>query len=175
MNYQRRQLVLESSKEAEACTLRALSGIPQKFHKASPKHWISSLLQLVTELKAANVSVFVSNYENGSWDSTKPLLQQLKQDLNIEHQITIDDKSHEEIITKARNNPSSKGWLGTFYGRELRRIPYLDDVRNEALKSLLYLGRAGTKFDRILYINDVVFSVRVLDLAPTCISDRFSK
>ena len=124
--------------------------------------WIPSLLQLVDELKAANISVFLSIYENGSWDSTKTLLTQLRQtleDSDVRHQITIDDTSHEQIIVKAQKDPTSEGWLQTAYGKELRRISYLAGVRNEALRPLSTLSKSGVQFDKILYINDVVFSV----------------
>ncbi|KAL8712055.1 MAG: hypothetical protein Q9225_007020 [Loekoesia sp. 1 TL-2023] len=120
-------------------------------------HWIPSLLQIVADLKAANISVFISIYENGSWDSTKSVLQRLKLTLeenSIHNQIIIDDTSHEETI---RRNASSAGWLRTAYGSEMRRIPYLADVRNEALKPLSTLTKSGVKFDKIVYINDVVF------------------
>lgn len=122
-------------------------------------HWIPSLLQLAKDLKAANISVFISIYENGSWDDTKKLLLQLKstlEDSHIQHQITIDDASHKQIIAQ---NTSSSGWLKTSYGREMRRIPYLASVRNEALKPLASLAESGVMFDKIVYINDVVFSV----------------
>ena len=124
--------------------------------------WIPSLLQLVNELKVANISVFVSIYENGSWDSTKTLLTQLRQtlkDSDVRHQITVDDTSHEQIIVKAQKDPTSEGWLQTAYGKELRRISYLAGVRNEALRPLSTLNKSGVRFDKILYINDVVFSV----------------
>lgn len=124
--------------------------------------WIPSLLQLVNELKAANISVFVSIYENGSWDSTKTLLAQLRQtlkDSDVRHQIIIDDTSHEQIIMKAQKDSTSEGWLQTAYDKELRRISYLAGVRNEALRPLSTLNKSGVRFDKILYINDVVFSV----------------
>ena len=131
--------------------------------KLLEEHWVPSLLQLISDLGAANVSVFVSIYENGSWDSTKSVLQQLKQTLEnsgVQHSVNIDDTSHEQIIAR---NASSSGWLNTLYGKEMRRIPYLASVRNEALKPLSTLTESGAKFDRILYINDVVFSVSFLD------------
>ncbi|KAL8647135.1 MAG: hypothetical protein Q9210_005736 [Variospora velana] len=120
-------------------------------------HWIPSLLQVAGDLKAANISVFISIYENGSWDSTKSVLQQLKQTLEgkgIPHEIVIDDISHKEIIGK---NASSVGWLSTAHGKEMRRIPYLATVRNEALKPLGSLTGSGTSFDKLVFINDVVF------------------
>ena len=122
------------------------------------QHWIPNLIQLLNDLKLANISVYVSIYENGSWDSTKVVMQQLKQtltDMAVEHRITIDDTSHEQIISESH---STSGWIQTAYGKSLRRIPYLANVRNEALKPLSTLTSSGVKFDRILYINDVVFS-----------------
>ncbi|KAL8838792.1 MAG: hypothetical protein Q9176_004865 [Flavoplaca citrina] len=121
-------------------------------------HWIPGLLQVVQELKAANIEVFVSIYENGSWDSTKSSLEQLRQtlrSLSIANRIVLDDKSHEYIIA---HNESSYGWLRTAYGTEMRRIPYLADVRNEALKPLHEMTIAGEKFDKLVFINDVIFS-----------------
>lgn len=128
--------------------------------KLLEQHWIPSLLQLISDLGAAKVSVFVSIYENGSWDSTKSVLQQLRQTLErlgVQHSVNIDDTSHEQIVAR---NASSSGWLNTAYGKEMRRIPYLASIRNEALRPLSTLSESGAKFDKILYINDVVFSVR---------------
>lgn len=122
-------------------------------------HWIPSLLEVADALKAANISVFISVYENGSWDSTKPTLQRLRHTLaekGIPHQITIDDTSHEQIIAQ---NASSFGWLKTAYGGEMRRIPYLASVRNEALKPLFTQTNSHVRFDKIVFINDVVFKV----------------
>ncbi|CAF9919112.1 MAG: hypothetical protein HETSPECPRED_003949 [Heterodermia speciosa] len=126
--------------------------------KLLEQHWIPSLLQLISDLGAAKVSVFVSIYENGSWDSTKSVLQQLRQTLErlgVQHSVNIDDTSHEQIVAR---NASSSGWLNTAYGKEMRRIPYLASIRNEALRPLSTLSESGAKFDKILYINDVVFS-----------------
>ncbi|KAL8916905.1 MAG: hypothetical protein Q9172_006055 [Xanthocarpia lactea] len=122
-------------------------------------HWIPSLLQITDDLKAANITVFISIYENGSWDSTKSILRQLRRTLEgkgIQHEIAIDDTSHEDIIVR---NASSHGWLATAHGREMRRIPYLATVRNQALKPLATLLDQGVKFDKMIYINDVVFKV----------------
>lgn len=122
-------------------------------------HWIPSLLQVADDLKAADISVFIAIYENGSWDTTKSILERLRQTLDsrgIRHEIVIDDTSHEQII---RNNSSVAGWLETAYGRELRRIPYLASVRNEALKPLAALTTSGVKFDKLIFLNDVVFQV----------------
>ena len=75
------------------------------------EHWVPSLLQLISDLGEANVSVFISIYENGSRDSTKSVLQQLRQTLEksgVQHSVNIDDTSHEQIIAR---NASSSGWI----------------------------------------------------------------
>jgi hypothetical protein len=54
----------------------------------------------------------------------------------------------------------NSGWIDTPRGRkELRRIPYLSRLRNWTLQPLLELARQGEKFDKVLFLNDVVFSV----------------
>jgi hypothetical protein len=56
--------------------------------------------------------------------------------------------------------PGPSGWIDTPRGkRELRRIPYLSKLRNISLKPLADLALKGIKFDRILFLNDVVFTV----------------
>ncbi|KAL8850065.1 MAG: hypothetical protein Q9221_004991 [Calogaya cf. arnoldii] len=125
------------------------------------EHWIPSLLQLVDELREANITIFISIYENGSWDSTKGVLSQLKgtlEDKGVSHEIVVDYTTHKEII--AQN--TSAGWLETAHGREMRRIPYLASVRNQALKPLAALTESGVLFDKLVYINDVVFKVSLL-------------
>ena len=135
--------------------------------KLLQEHWIPSLLQVVKGFKDANIAVFVSIYENGSWDDTKSILRQLRQtleDSGVRHEIVIDDTSHEQVIANARaQNASDSGWLKTAYGKEMRRISYLAKVRNKALKPLARLNEEGITFDRVLYINDVVFSVSLFD------------
>ncbi|KAL8873474.1 MAG: hypothetical protein Q9174_001066 [Haloplaca sp. 1 TL-2023] len=123
------------------------------------EHWIPNLLQTARDLKAANISVFVSIYENGSKDNTKDLLLDLKRTLDkdqIQNEITVNGTTHEQTIAQ---HTSSSGWLQTAYGREMRRIPYLATVRNEALKPLSTLAASGVMFDKLLFVNDVVFSV----------------
>ncbi|KAL8651517.1 MAG: hypothetical protein Q9226_004672 [Calogaya cf. arnoldii] len=120
------------------------------------EHWIPSLLHLVDELREANITIFISIYENGSWDSTKAVLSQLKgtlEDKGVSHEIDDDDTTHKEIISQN----ASAGWLETAHGREMRRIPYLASVRNQALKPLAALTESGVLFDKMVYINDVVF------------------
>ena len=128
------------------------------------ERWVPSLLQLVKELRAANISVYVSIYENHSVDGTKTILSQLAEklrDLNVGNTIHLDAETHADAIKKSISSPT--GWLRTPYGKELRRIVYLADVRNRALKTLHDLNEAGTRFDRLLFLNDVIYSVRFRD------------
>ncbi|KAI4237821.1 MAG: hypothetical protein L6R40_005846 [Gallowayella cf. fulva] len=122
------------------------------------EHWIPNLVQVVKDLKSANIKVFISIYENGSWDSTKPTLEELRRTLDalgIQNRITLDDKSHKDIIG---HNETASGWLRTAHGIEMRRIPYLANVRNEALKPLHDLTASGERFDKLIFLNDVIFS-----------------
>ena len=123
--------------------------------------WIPSLLQLVEELQSAQIRVYVAIYESGSVDGTKTVLSDLETSLaklNVEHDVRLDDESHASAIEKSLATPA--GWVQTRYGKELRRVSFLADIRNRALEPLETLTKAGVGFDRILYLNDVVFSVR---------------
>ncbi len=125
--------------------------------------WIPSLLQLIEELQVVNITVFVSIYESGSVDGTKTALSGLEDSLKtlgVDHEIHLDTETHALAIEKSVS--SSKGLLHTLYGKELRRIVYLADVRNRALKPLEAFSKAGVKFDKLLYLNDVFFSVDFL-------------
>lgn len=124
--------------------------------------WIPSLLQLVEELQSAQIRVYVAIYESGSVDGTKTVLSELETSLaklNVEHDVRLDDESHASAIEKSLATPV--GWVQTRYGKELRRVSFLADIRNRALEPLEILTKAGVEFDRLLYLNDVVFSVRL--------------
>lgn len=124
------------------------------------ERWIPSLMQLVKELQNVNITVYVSIYESGSVDGTKAALSELGESLTgfkIHHTIKLDEITHTTAIVKTLASPH--GWLRTLYGKEMRRIVYLANVRNQALKPLHNLNKAGTTFDKILFLNDVVFSV----------------
>lgn len=104
----------------------------------------------------------MSIYESGSEDSTKDTLSKLAESLktlSINHTVYLDSETHGAAIEKALSPTSTSGWLRTRYGKELRRIFYLADIRNRALEPLRALNQAGVRFDKILYLNDVVYSV----------------
>lgn len=125
-------------------------------------HWIPSLLQLVKELQAVGLTVYVSIYESGSEDGTKDTLSKLAaslKTLSIDHTVYLGNETHAAAIEKSLSPTSTSGWLRTRYGKELRRIFYLADIRNRALEPLRALNQAGISFDKVLYLNDVVYSV----------------
>jgi hypothetical protein len=128
-------------------------------------HWNPALLSLVQDLGPENV--FVSIYESGSYDDTKDALRELDarlEQLHISRNITLDETSHKDEVTR---QPSDNGWLRIPKGQigegqmALRRIPYLAKLRNRVLEPLQVLAAKGRHFDTILFLNDVVFTVRL--------------
>lgn len=117
------------------------------------------MLDLVSTLGPENV--YVSVYESGSWDDSKGALRELDEELErmgVQRTITLDPRTHVEEISQT---PASTGWIDTPRGKkELRRIPYLSRLRNLSMKPLTDLALNGIIFDRILFLNDVVFTVR---------------
>ena len=124
-------------------------------------HWNSAVLDLVKSIGAKDV--YVSVYESGSWDNSKGALRTLDKELEAlgaRRTITLDKTTHAEEIAKL---PAASGWIQTIRGKtELRRIPYLSSLRNLSLKPLEQLQESGTTFDKILFLNDVVFTVGLL-------------
>jgi hypothetical protein len=128
--------------------------------------WAQALVDLVEVLGPDNV--YVSIYESGSIDNTKEMLQWLDNMLDfhfptIQKTITLDNTTHEDEIDAgpfdSEGNPRS-GWIlppqGT-HGKEIRRIPYLSRLRNLSLQPLLDQHAKGHTYDKILFLNDVVF------------------
>lgn len=114
------------------------------------------MLDLVEYFGADNV--YVSIYESGSWDDSKGALRALDSDLEkkgVKRTIKLDETTHKIELEK----PFTTGWIETpKHRKELRRIPYLSTLRNLSLKPLQHLAE-DVKFDKVLFLNDVVFSV----------------
>lgn len=114
------------------------------------------MLKLVDYFGADNV--YVSVYESGSWDDSKEALRALDKDLErkgVRRTVKVNETTHADEMKQ----PATDGWISTPRGKkELRRIPYLSRLRNLALEPLNYLGD-GTKVDKVLFLNDVVFTV----------------
>lgn len=120
-------------------------------------HWNDAIVALAKALGRDNV--FVTVYESGSWDDSKGALMELDMALeahNIRRNITLSETTHFDAISVVdRGN----GWIDTPERmRALRRIPYLARLRNWTLEPLQELARQGERFDKILFLNDVVFT-----------------
>jgi hypothetical protein len=132
-------------------------------------YWNSALLDLVKKLGIGNV--FVSIVESGSYDDTKGALIDLEMSLNdleVDNRVSLGQTSEEQIdyLMTPPEGESKPGWIFTGRGDtgwELRRIPHLAETRNRAMKPLTELISAGEKFDKVLWINDVVFTVSPLN------------
>ncbi|KAJ5360302.1 Mannosyltransferase 1 CMT1 [Penicillium concentricum] len=129
-------------------------------------HWNKALTQLVLKLGPENV--FISIYESGSYDNTKGALRELDWELErmrVPRNITLSPVTHEDELAAPA---MGEGWIRTPDGKkQLRRIPYLARIRNLSLLPLQDLARQGITFDKILFLNDVVFTpndvLRLLD------------
>lgn len=138
--------------------------------------WNNAVLSLIDHLGPSNVHF--SAIESGSQDGTKAALSSLRDALDrrgVTHTIhlgsTVDEQLQELDTRPLPDAPraSAKGWVWDPHEEHyaLRRIPYLAKVRNQAMKPLRDLAKPSdtpgiTKrktFDRVLWINDVVFSL----------------
>lgn len=140
--------------------------------------WAAALVNLVQTLGPDNV--YVSIYESGSLDNTKEMLTWLDKGLlaqnfpTLRRDIVMDNSTHEDEINAGpfddKGNPRP-GWVlppNGQEGKEIRRIPYLARVRNLSLQPLLREKAAGRTYDKILFLNDVVFTpADVLTLLAT--------
>jgi hypothetical protein len=132
-------------------------------------YWNSALLHLVQSLGPSNV--YVSILESGSQEDTKGALRELEAKLNelgVQNKIVlgIDAEEQAEVLKNVPEEGERKGWIFTARGErgwELRRIPYLAELRNRVMETLLKETR-DTRFDKVLWINDVVFTVSFLSL-----------
>lgn len=128
-------------------------------------NWNRAVLNLVTLFGRDNI--YISIFESGSWDDSKEVLRELDAELNklgVRRTVLLDPTTHaDEIAT----TPGPEGWIETPRGRkELRRIPYLSRLRNLSLKPMWDMANNGEKFDKVLFLNDVVFDVSACDSMP---------
>ncbi|KAH8599276.1 cryptococcal mannosyltransferase 1-domain-containing protein [Bisporella sp. PMI_857] len=127
------------------------------------EHWAPALLDLVAALGPSNV--FVAIVEGGSWDDTKGALRELDEKLEalgVQRWVELDERTHAEEVERVPAAAES-GWVDTPRGKkELRRIPFLAALRNRAMSKLHTPNRR--RFDKVLWLNDVVFSVPDIQL-----------
>lgn len=128
-------------------------------------YWSAAVLDLVRYFGADNV--YVSIIESGSWDDTKSSLRDLDvelEKLGVERSIELLERTHRDEVERDPE-PDEAGWIWTSRGKkELRRIPYLAKLRNGAMEKLKQLaertdGRGKRSWDKILWLNDVIFTV----------------
>lgn len=132
--------------------------------KILQERWGQALLDLIGVLGKENV--FVSIYESGSLDNSKEVLKFLDDVLaqnQVPRSVVLDPTSHADEIAAGpldeQGNPRS-GWIQTTTvgtGKEMRRIPFLARQRNTSLRPLFDMKKQGQTFDKILFLNDVVF------------------
>lgn len=120
-------------------------------------HWNDAVIKLAETFGPENV--FVSVYESGSWDDTKEALRKLDSELErrgVPRRIETSLQTHHDEIARG---DQGEGWVKTSRGTELRRIPYLAKLRNKTIRDLIELHEKGTTFDKVLFLNDVIFTV----------------
>lgn len=109
-------------------------------------NWNRAVLDLVEYFGIHNVHISI--YESGSWDDSKGALRALDnnlEDLGVKRTITLEE------TTYADGMAGPTGWIDTPRGKkELRRIPYLSNLRNLALQPLDELATGGIKFDKVI-------------------------
>ncbi|KAJ5908324.1 hypothetical protein N7495_001006, partial [Penicillium taxi] len=119
-------------------------------------HWSKALVELAWKLGPENI--YISIYESGSYDNTKGALMDLDielERLQVPRTIILSHVTHEDEMAAT----PGEGWVETRRGyTELRRIPYLSRIRNLSLQPLEELAKQGITFDKILFLNDVVFT-----------------
>lgn len=142
-------------------------------------HLINQLRDLVNALGIGNV--FISIYENGSYDGTKDALRDLHRELEqlgVRSRVVLDETTHQDIVNERPTEPK-EGWIQIKQaGHEnfgvnkgdyaLRRIYYLAELRNKVLEPLEELATQGEEFDKIVFLNDVTYtSDDILNLLHT--------
>lgn len=142
-------------------------------------HWTTAVLDLVRNLGPDNV--YVSIIEGGSWDDTKGALRDLDLELEkigVESSIILDDITHKNEVERVPGQ-FEEGWVWTSREKmELRRIPYLAGLRNRVMDKIGYLanrtdGQRKRTFDKVLWLNDVIFTVRYSSILR-CMSLTFN-
>ena len=155
----RAPLVAETGAATDSNQKVFIASIHWNNEKILRSHWVPAVLELAQHLGKENV--FVSVQESGSWDDSKGALRELDQALEeagVRRRIILDDTTHADEIGKT---PAESGWIQTSRSatKELRRVPYLAKLRNLVLEPLEELAGKGERFDRVLFVNDVVFTV----------------
>lgn len=105
--------------------------------------WSRNVLNLIDLLGSNNT--FLSIYENDSGQVGKHALRKMKERVLCAHSLVSEDHLALEEMPQVTLPDGSK---------KVKRIAYLAEVRNRALKPL---EESDILYDKILYLNDVVF------------------
>ncbi|KAL4911179.1 cryptococcal mannosyltransferase 1-domain-containing protein [Aspergillus multicolor] len=107
-----------------------------------------AVLRLIEYLGRENV--FLSIYENNSGPQGKSALQDLASNIPCNYTtFTQDGLDLDNLRVRRVTLPDSE--------QRIRRIDYLAAVRNAALLPLQEMDEQGVVYDRLLYLNDVIF------------------
>lgn len=123
--------------------------------------WGEAILDLIAAIGTENA--FVSIYNNDSGPETSIALKQLAQKIPCKCIASMAEPSlvayistGEKVVVSEHLPLEGLVQPELSQSREkVRRIPYLAEVRNRAMRPFYTSGR---KFDKILFLNDVVFS-----------------
>jgi hypothetical protein len=137
------------------------------------QYWAPAVLDLVRHFGKDNV--YVSVLAGGSLDHAEGPLRELDwelEKLGVERNIEIREQTHADEVNRVPEEGET-GWIETRRGKkELRRIPYLAGLRNRAMEKLQELAERKDnkrRFDKILWLNDVIFNVwRPCHLSGLC-------
>ncbi|KAL2401517.1 hypothetical protein ABEF93_006766 [Exophiala dermatitidis] len=142
-----RQRVLASGEEGRANQnnqkVFIAASIYDKDGKLSSGQWAENVLELINLLGPKNA--FLSIYVNDSGPEAKSALEGLQQRVPCEHALVFEDHIHFDELPHVTLPDGSQ---------RVKRIEYLAAVRNRALKPL---ENSTTIFDKLLYLNDVLF------------------
>ncbi|GAP85926.1 putative polysaccharide export protein [Rosellinia necatrix] len=128
--------------------------------------WNEAILGLVDYFGPQNI--YFSAIESGSQDESKAALLDLQTLLDMKgvaNTISLGQTVWEQLDEiNARPPPDVRAptwiWNAAETQWELRRIPYLARVRNQAMELLKELEGKGITFDKVLWLNDVVFDTK---------------
>jgi hypothetical protein len=129
-------------------------------------HWGPTILDLVRHFGAENI--YISIVESGSHDDTKAALSELDSQLKklgISRNIEVLETTHKDEIERDRKVGEQR-WVWAEIDGERRsarrRVTWLAEWRNKVMEPLTLLNDKGKIFDKVVWVNDVVFSVRWL-------------
>ncbi|KAF7593988.1 hypothetical protein BBP40_010385 [Aspergillus hancockii] len=111
--------------------------------KLAQGQWGSTVLRLIDLLGEDNV--FLSIYENDSGPEGGTALRALEKQVKCNKSIVIEEHFDLNTLPRVTIPGGSK---------RTKRIDYLAEVRNRALRPL---DESETRYDKLLYLNDVVF------------------